>query len=128
MKLQINIDGRQYEADIEVLEDEQKDAPAQTAARPAAKRATGSIAPPAAESAPSSAASDDKVCKSSIVGIVVSVVVKVGQEVKVGEPLLVLEAMKMESTVASPLSGRVKAVCVAQGESVKKGQVLIEFE
>lgn len=131
MKLQINIDGKQYEADIEVLEDERQDAGASAPAR-AAKRSgqSPSIAPPAATQAADSGStvSDDKACKSSIVGIVVNVLVKAGQEVKAGEPLLVLEAMKMESNVASPVAGKVKAICVAAGESVKKGQVLVEFE
>jgi methylmalonyl-CoA carboxyltransferase small subunit len=132
MKLQINIDGRQYEAEIDVLEDERQDSSGQPVARAAAKRSTStgaSVPPPAAAPAsPGSGLSDDKVCKSSIVGIVVSVLVSAGQEVKAGDALLVLEAMKMESNVVSPVSGKVKAVHVAQGESVKKDQVLVEFE
>jgi len=40
----------------------------------------------------------------------------------------VLEAMKMETNVTSPVSGTVKAVHVAQGDAVQVGQVLVEFE
>ena len=61
-------------------------------------------------------------------GVVLSVNVKVGQEVSEDESLLVLEAMKMESSLASPSSGVVKNVLVADGNTVEKGQLLIEFE
>lgn len=131
MKLQINIDGKQYEAEIEVLEEERRDALDYGANRPASNRRGGGAgaAPPSQpEAASAPTASDDKVCKSSIVGIVVKVLASVGQSVNAGEPLLVLEAMKMESNVVSPLTGKIKAIPVAVGESVKKGQVLVEFE
>jgi methylmalonyl-CoA carboxyltransferase small subunit len=129
MKLQINIDGRQYEADIEVLEEEQRETVAAKPTRHVAKHAhTQAAAPPAHEEPAAATASNAKVCKSPIAGIVVSVLVKVGQDVKVGDSLVVLEAMKMESNVSSTHAGHVKAVHVAQGSSVKKGQVLVEFE
>lgn len=131
MKLQINIDGKQYEAEIEVLEEERREPLDYGANRPASNRrggGAGAALPAQPEAASASSASDDKVCKSSIVGIVVKVLVSVGQTVSAGEPLLVLEAMKMESNVVSTQSGKVKAVPVAVGQSVKKGQVLVEFE
>lgn len=128
MKLQINIDGKQYEAEIEVLEEERREPADYAAARTASRKAGGAAPAPVADAPVGSTASDDKVCKSSIVGIVVKVLVSVGQSVNVGDPLLVLEAMKMESNVISPLSGRIKAIPASTGESVKKGQVLVEFE
>ncbi|KAA3652807.1 MAG: acetyl-CoA carboxylase biotin carboxyl carrier protein subunit, partial [Bacteroidetes bacterium] len=54
--------------------------------------------------------------------------VKVGQEVKAGEPLAVLEAMKMENVLKSPADLVVKSINVKQGEAVEKNQILIEFE
>lgn len=50
-------------------------------------------------------------------GVVVEVRVQEGHEVKAGDPLVVLSAMKMESNVSSPVSGKVKRVCVVQGDS-----------
>ena len=132
MKLQITIDGKQYEADIEVLEEERSElAGGRAPSRPPPARA--SAPPPLVQAAPKAAtatptASGDKVCKSSIVGIVFKVLATPGKLVEVGETLLVLEAMKMESNVASPVAGKVKAILVAPGDSVKKGQVLVEFE
>jgi len=131
MKLKITIDGTQYEADLEVLEDEQQGHPATAArrappaTRPSQERPVASP-PPADLAAPGG--NDDKVCRSSIVGIVVKVLCEPGQVVKVGEPLLVLEAMKMESNVVSPFAGAVKKVHVSAGGSVTRGQVLVEFE
>ncbi len=134
MKLQIAIDGILYEADIEVLEDEDVGgvgAPALPAPRPAPRAATPKVvpsSPPPAAAAPApSSAPEDKVVRSSIVGIVVKALVSPGQAVQAGEALLVLEAMKMESNVVAPVAGTIRAVNVAAGESVKKGQVLVEF-
>lgn len=129
MKLKITIDDKQYEADIEVLDDERVEAGGAGSPRPVRQRAVASTPLAAADAAPASpAVGDEKFCKSSIVGIVVKVLVSAGQSVKQGELLLVLEAMKMESNVASPVSGVVKSVQVEVGSSVKKGQVLVEFE
>jgi len=128
MKLKINIDGKQYEADIEVVEDERAETAGAGQARPALPRSgarTPLTAPSSNEGPVAGTAAN--ACTSSIVGIVVKVLVTEGQEVKKGENVLVLEAMKMESNVVAPVSGVVKAIRVGPGDSVKKGQVLIEF-
>lgn len=61
-------------------------------------------------------------------GLVLSVRVEAGTEVEPGDPLLVLEAMKMENELRAERAGRIKAVRVAPGDAVSKQQVLIEFE
>lgn len=65
--------------------------------------------------------------KAPMPGLIIDLKVKVGDEVKTGEPLLVLEAMKMENIIKSPGDGTVKSVKIEKGNSVEKGQVLIEF-
>ncbi len=60
-------------------------------------------------------------------GSVVKVHVKEGAKVKAGEPLLVIEAMKMENEVGAPIDGTVVAVLVDQGDAVKPGELLIEI-
>nr|MCU0564148.1 acetyl-CoA carboxylase biotin carboxyl carrier protein subunit [Desulfobacterales bacterium] len=57
-------------------------------------------------------------------GMIVKYVKAVGDKVKEGETLVVLEAMKMENALPSPASGTVKALNFGSGDSVKKGDVL----
>lgn len=61
-------------------------------------------------------------------GMVVSVKVKPNQEVKIGTPLLILEAMKMENELRSPVTGRVQQVHVEPGRKVEKGEKLLILE
>lgn len=61
-------------------------------------------------------------------GRILSILVKVGDEVALGSPLLSLEAMKMENTLKSTGIGKVKLINVIPGAIVEKGTQLIEFE
>ena len=66
--------------------------------------------------------------KAPMPGRVIAIQVKAGQEVKVGDALLSLEAMKMENTLKAEGQGIVKQVFIDEGSIVEKGTVLIEFE
>jgi biotin carboxyl carrier protein len=61
-------------------------------------------------------------------GKIVSVMVKAGDKVEEGVPVVVLEAMKMENELHSPVKGIVTAVMVKKGDQAEKGQLLIAFE
>ena len=61
-------------------------------------------------------------------GKIMRVPVKVGQRVEIGEPVCVLEAMKMENELRAPEAGVVRAVYVRPGDDVRKDQPLIEIE
>jgi biotin carboxyl carrier protein len=65
--------------------------------------------------------------KSPLPGAVISILVKVGDPVKPGQKLMVLEAMKMENNIDSDKEGTVTAIHVAPGQSVMEGDVLIEI-
>jgi biotin carboxyl carrier protein len=54
--------------------------------------------------------------------------VAAGDEVKEGDALLILSAMKMENNILSPRDGVIRKVLIAKGDAIDKGQVLIEFE
>ena len=58
-------------------------------------------------------------------GLIVSLKKKVGDEVKIGDSLLTLEAMKMENDLRSPSSGIIKKVNYSEGENVEKGAVIL---
>ncbi|MDR2764550.1 MAG: biotin/lipoyl-binding protein [Tannerella sp.] len=63
--------------------------------------------------------------KSPLPGVILSIDCKVGDEVKKGQKLLVLEAMKMENTIASEYTGKVAEIKVEKGDSVLEGAVLV---
>ena len=65
--------------------------------------------------------------KAPMPGLIFDIKVQEGQEVKKGEPVLILEAMKMENILKSPSDGIIKTIKVKKGESVEKNQVLIQF-
>ena len=66
--------------------------------------------------------------RAPIPGTVVSVEVQPGQEVAYGDPLLVLEAMKMKNQIRAPRAGRVAEVLVKAGDRVKYNDLLIRLE
>jgi biotin carboxyl carrier protein len=65
--------------------------------------------------------------KAPMPGLIIDLKIKEGDTVKSGDPLLILEAMKMENIIKSPGEGTIKTVKVKKGDSVEKNQVLIEF-
>jgi biotin carboxyl carrier protein len=65
--------------------------------------------------------------KAPMPGLIIDLKVSAGDIVKGGDPLLILEAMKMENILKSPGDGIVKNVKVKKGDSVEKSQVLVEF-
>ncbi|WP_282787164.1 acetyl-CoA carboxylase biotin carboxyl carrier protein subunit [Flavobacterium croceum] len=66
--------------------------------------------------------------KAPMPGLILEINVEIGQEVKENDPLLILEAMKMENSFLSPRDGKIKSIAVQKGNAVDKGQLLIEFE
>lgn len=61
-------------------------------------------------------------------GLILEISVEIGDAVKENDPLLILEAMKMENVISSPREGIIKSISVKQGDAVDKNQLLIEFE
>ncbi|WP_420577342.1 acetyl-CoA carboxylase biotin carboxyl carrier protein subunit [Ekhidna sp.] len=66
--------------------------------------------------------------KAPMPGSILGISVSEGDEVNEGDPLLVLEAMKMENVIKSPGEGKVSKIHIAEKENVEKNQVLISFE
>jgi propionyl-CoA carboxylase alpha chain len=69
-----------------------------------------------------------KLVVSPMPGLVVAIDVEEGQDVKTGEPLIVVEAMKMENVLRAETDGTIKAIRVAPGASVAADELMIEFE
>jgi len=65
--------------------------------------------------------------KAPMPGMVLNILVTEGQEVKKGDGLIVLEAMKMENILKSPADGVIKKIAINKGVAVEKNQLLIQF-
>ena len=102
-------------------------APAEaTKVAPVAKPAPAA-APVAAPVAPKAVAGA-KVVEAPLPGTITKVEVKVGQAVKAGDCVCLMEAMKMENSITTEYAGTVKAVNVEVGAQVQSGQVLVELD
>jgi oxaloacetate decarboxylase alpha subunit/pyruvate carboxylase subunit B len=133
-KFNVFVDGEYFQVGVDPV----GGAPAVAYARPAAAPMSAPAAAPApAAAAPAPAAEAPKAAAPApaaeakgtpltapMPGMVVKYLKNVGDKVKEGETLLVLEAMKMENALPSPATGTVKALNFNSGDSVKKGDVL----
>jgi biotin carboxyl carrier protein len=134
MKLKITVHGVAYEVDVEILDAEEGFAqsgplPPVGRAMPARSATAGSPSPTqqrAAKAATVTAGTSSLL--SPIAGTVLELECKVGDQVTEGQPLVLIEAMKMKTAVPSPGSGSIRAIHVAVGDTVREGQVLVEFE
>jgi geranyl-CoA carboxylase alpha subunit len=81
----------------------------------------------AAPAATTATDSDGKV-RAAMNGRVVAVLVKQGERVVIGQPVMTLEAMKMQHVHAAPISGTISAIDVAEGEQVTTGRIVVEIE
>jgi methylmalonyl-CoA carboxyltransferase small subunit len=128
LKLKITVDGKVYEVEVEVFEPEPPQPgyvpPVGQARIPAT--APGAAAP--ARPGPAHVADESRVCRSPCAGTVSRIPAQVGQAIQVNDPLLVLEAMKMETVITSPIAGKVAKINASVGDAVQGGQVLVEFE
>ncbi|AAQ66637.1 methylmalonyl-CoA decarboxylase, gamma subunit [Porphyromonas gingivalis W83] len=115
----IEVNGTPYK--VEILTEKKK------ASKPAIKHPTVTAAPVAAAPvAPAvSAGGQGTGVKSPLPGVILDVCVKVGDEVKVGQKVAVLEAMKMENNINADRDGKIVAVKVNKGDSILEGSDIV---
>lgn len=121
MKYVVTLNGKNYE--VEVTECDAVLLNVTDAAPVAAPVAAAAPAAPAAP-APAAVAGDGTKVPSPMPGTILSVNVSVGQAVKTGDVLMVLEAMKMENDIVAPCDGTVKQLLVSKGSTVNTDDVL----
>lgn len=73
-------------------------------------------------------AADPKMVFNYIPGTIIDILVSPGQEVKQGDLLLILDAMKMQNRLKCQMDGKIKSIRVKKGDRVSKGTLLIELE
>ncbi|MBO5776485.1 MAG: acetyl-CoA carboxylase biotin carboxyl carrier protein subunit [Clostridia bacterium] len=127
MKYRVTLNDKEYEVEVEkvehnIVDEDDRMAPvAAPVAAPAQAPAAPAAAPAASVNASASAV------KAPLPGIVVAVKAQVGQAVKAGEAVVVIEAMKMENEIVAPTAGTVKAIFVQKGASVQTDAPLFEI-
>lgn len=119
-KFQVTVNGNTYEVEVEEL----GGAFTPVAAAPAPKAVAPVAAPKAAAPAAPVAAGSTKVA-APMPGKIVDVKVSVGQAVKEGEVVAILEAMKMENEVVAPSAGTVASINVTAGNAVETNDVIV---
>ena len=130
MKYKVTLEGRTYEVEVEagkamcVAEYEAFVPAAAPAAAPVAA-APVAAAPAAAPAAAAPAAVAGEAVTAPMPGNILKVNVSVGQAVKEGDLLLVLEAMKMENEIFAPCNGTVAQVLVQKGATVDTGATMV---
>ena len=128
MKYKVTLNNRVYEVEVEqgeaMLVNEYELAAPAVAAPAAAPVAVASAAAPAAAPAAGALAAGE-VITSPMPGNIFKVECSVGQAVKAGDVLVVLEAMKMEIEVSAPVDGTVKAVAATVGTAVNTDDLLV---
>lgn len=136
-RLRVTVDGNTYDVTVEMGDDQQGQAAAASvgsappvipASPPPVPAPPPSAPAPVAQPAPSAAgpAGPGEV-PSPLAGRVTAVVVVAGQTVKEGDHLLTLEAMKMNTFVFAPKSGKVAEIKTAVGDAVEENQVLMRI-
>jgi glutaconyl-CoA decarboxylase len=132
MKYKVTLNNRTYEVEVEqgeamLVDEYEAFAPAAAAPAPA-PAAPVAAAPAAAAPAPAPAAAAlaaGEVVKSPMPGNILKINVTLGQKVKEGDVLIVLEAMKMENEIVAPKAGSVAQIAVSKGQVVETGSPLV---
>lgn len=129
------INGKEYEVSVDKMEDTQAEVKVNGTSyqveleKPKVEESAPKIQRPVASGASSAAkpsgGSSLGSVKSPLPGIIVDIKVNVGDEVKKGQVVAILEAMKMENNIASPIDGKVTEINVNAGDSVLEGVTIL---
>lgn len=125
MKYIVTLNGKNYEVDVTET-DAELISVSDAVASPAPVAAAPAVSAPAAApaSAPAQAVSGGEKVVSPMPGTILAVKTSVGQAVKSGDVLFILEAMKMENEIVAPCDGTVKQLLVSKGSAVDTDAVL----
>ncbi|KZL90915.1 biotin/lipoyl-containing protein [Clostridium magnum] len=127
-KYMIKLNGKVYEVEMEEVTGEASAAiSANQAAAPAAREAAPTAVEKETPVAPTAPVAGAETVEAPMPGTIVSIAVKVGDQVKKGQVLLVLEAMKMENEIVASRDAKVVSVNVSKGDMVNPGDALVQI-
>ena len=118
----VNVNGEEYKVEWEPEAEPEKKKP--VLGKPAAAAAADS----SAETASAANVNTNNAVKAPLPGVITSIEVAVGDEVKAGDTVLVLEAMKMANNIEAEKDGKVTAILVKPGQSVMEDDALVVIE
>ena len=118
----VEVNGTHYTVEME------KKPKAEVAPKPVARPAAPTPAPVAAPAPAAKPAAGKSGVKSPLPGVILDIKCNVGDEVKKGQTLIILEAMKMENSINADKDGKITAINVSKGESVLEGTDLVIIE
>ncbi len=129
MKYKVTLNGKTYEVEVEkgeavLLKEYEAAAPAAPVAAPVATAPAAPAAPAAAPAAASVQLGAGTAVNAPLPGTVLQIKASVGQAVKAGETVMIIEAMKMENEIVAPRDGKITSVVVQKGAAVNAGDPL----
>lgn len=134
------IDGKEYQVEITDVIDNKaqvtvngKDFQVEMEAQPEAEKKTVTQLPQSdekveAEPSTTGQVNTEQAIKAPLPGVITEIKVSVGDQVKAGDTVVVLEAMKMANNIEAEKDGTVTAICIKQGESVMEDTPLVVIE
>ncbi|MBR3021690.1 MAG: biotin/lipoyl-binding protein [Bacteroidaceae bacterium] len=123
-KVEVTVNGKAYTVEVERETPKAKPVKVQVPAAPKAAAPVSAAAAPAAPQAPTAGA---KTVNAPLPGNIVKVTATVGQAVKPGDVLVIMEAMKMENNIVAESEGSVSRILVQVGQTVQSGDALVEI-
>lgn len=127
-KLRITIGNKSYDVTVEDMTEAEAYPTSAEALRPPPSATVPLQPAPSAAAARPQLPVDAGAVTCPMAGSIKSILVKPGDQVKQGQPLVILEAMKMENQITAPMAGTVQRVDVKEGDSVKESHVLLVLE
>ena len=114
----IQVNGAKYEVEMEKRVDVPRPAPV--------RKSGGSDVAHTKTAQPAAASTNGVAIKSPLPGVIMRIPIRVGDVVKKGQTVIVMEAMKMENNISSECDGTISAIRVTEGQAVLQGDLLIE--
>jgi len=118
-KLKITVDGKTYDVEVEEIFSTSKQAPI------VPKTESKSTVWQSVKEAPKVSPAKEEAVPTPIPGKVVSIKVKPGDVVEMGQVMLILEAMKMENEITAPIGGRIKDILVQEGQTISARDIIL---